>query len=246
MQVTGVMLVFVDVPRERALEFNRWYDLDHLPEMCGTGDVLAARRYFAGDAIQKYRFDKLENAPPIAPARYCAIYLLGSTDLEGVKGRMAKFGERMIAEKRALPSYARTTYFTIHRLVRTQVAPGSKVSEQAAPYIGHQGLQLAMGYALDAVHAAEVAAWWDSTQYPQMLSVPGWAAALRCEPVGEEGRGKFMHLFLLDAPAAEGLEQMEKKLLELRARGASMHPHYQRIFSGPYSAITPLSYEFLR
>jgi hypothetical protein len=216
-QATGVMMVFVDVPREKAAEFNRWYDLDHLPEMCGTGDVLAARRYFAGDAIQKYRFDKLENAPPIAPARYCAMYLLGSADLEGVKGRMAKFGERMVAEKRALPAYAKTTYFAIHRLVRAHAAPGSKVSQEATPYIGHQGLQLAMGYALEPQHASEVAGWWDSTQYPQMLSTPGWAAVLRCEPVGEEGKGKFMHVFLLDAPASQALEQMDKKLLELRA-----------------------------
>src|SRR5207249_2114147 len=102
---------------------------------------------------------------------------------------------------------------------------------------------------IDPAHAAEVAKWWDTHQYPQMLQVPGWAAVLRCEPradlSGEEGRGRFMHLFLLDAPAADAQQALEKELPRWRATGGSTHPHYQRIFSGPFSAITPLNYDFL-
>jgi hypothetical protein len=244
MLVTGISVVFVDVPRDREAEFNRWYDLDHLPEMCARPDVLTARRYYADDSTLKYRFDKLENAPPIGPARFCTMYLYRG-DFADLKERNAEFRQRIPAERR-LPSYAKATYIAVQRLVSAHAAPRIRVSAEARPYLGHRALQLAIGHSSDAAHAAEVAAWWDSTQYPQMLSVPGWAAVLRCEPVGEEGKGKFMHLFLLDAPAAEAHEAMEKKLRELRTSGSSMHPRYTRIFSGPFSAITPLDYAATR
>jgi hypothetical protein len=240
MQVTGVLMVFVDVPREREAEFNRWYDLDHLPEMCATGDVVAARRYYAEDAILKYRWDKDALTPPISPARFCAMYLLGSDDLPGVKQRMAGFGQRMLAQKRQLPSYAKTTYFTLHRLVDSAAAPHIKVSPQARPHIAHRSLQFAMGYVTEPSSIAAVAEWWRSAQYPHILAQPGWAVALRCEPLsevsGEEGKGKFMHLFLCEASALEAMESLEKSMPEWRKRG-SMHPHYQRVFSGPFSTL---------
>ena len=97
MKVTGLSVVFVDVPREKEGEFNHWYDLDHVPEMCAMPEVLAARRYRAEDAIMKYRFDKHEQTPPIGPARYCTLYFFGP-EQAGKQERRAEFRKRLVAE----------------------------------------------------------------------------------------------------------------------------------------------------
>jgi hypothetical protein len=247
MKVTGVMVVFVDVPRGAEAEFNRWYDTDHLPEICGVDGVIAARRYHAEDAIMQYRSDKLENAPPIGQARYCATYLLGDPDLAAVKARMAECGKRLNAAGRSMP-HGKAVFVTWQRLIHAYASPRLKLSTEALPYVGHRGLQVAMGHTPDPAHIADVTDWWQSHHYPDMLSVPGWAAVMKCEPLGEEGKGTFMHLFLTEAPAAKAHEALEKVLPQWRAENRNKHPrgYYKRIFSGPFSQITPLEYDFLR
>ena len=44
MKVTGVMVGFLDVPAQEEAEFNRWYDLDHAPEICSVDGVVGAFR----------------------------------------------------------------------------------------------------------------------------------------------------------------------------------------------------------
>src|SRR6516165_5839723 len=47
MEANGMMLALLDIPAWCTEEYNRWYDLDHLPEHISKGDVLTARRYVA-------------------------------------------------------------------------------------------------------------------------------------------------------------------------------------------------------
>ena len=47
MQLHGIMLALLDIPPELTEEYNRWYDLDHLPEHVSKADVAMARRYVA-------------------------------------------------------------------------------------------------------------------------------------------------------------------------------------------------------
>jgi len=245
MRVDGVMLVFADVPKGGEEEFNRWYDLDHVPEVLASPCMISAHRYHAEDAIMQYRSDKLPNAPSIGQSRYCAMYLLNG-DLAKVIPQMTALGNRLKPLGRSMPQ-GKAVHVSVQRLVSTYVAPRIKVAPEAVPFLAHQGLQVAMGRVPDPADIPEATEWWHSSHYPDMLAVPGWAAALKCEPLGREGQGKFTHLFLLDRPAREAHEELEKVLPALRAAGRSPHPRgiYKRVFSGPYSQITPLRYSFL-
>jgi hypothetical protein len=244
MKVTGIMAVFVDVPPGKELEFNRWCDLDHVAEMCAVDGVIDARRYHAEDAIMRFRADKLENAPPIGQARYCTLYFLGN-DPPATAARMKEASDRLRGQGRGLAT-GRPVHTALYRLVQAYASPRIKATPDALPHLGHQALQVAMGYAPKGENIADAAEWWHSIQYPAMLSVPGWAAALRCEPAGEEGRGRFLHLFLLDEPAASAHQEFEAALAG-RLAGRTRHPRgaYQRTFSGPFTRITPARYDFL-
>ena len=42
-----MMLALLEMPASYTKDYNRWYDLDHLPEHVSKGDVLMGRRYVA-------------------------------------------------------------------------------------------------------------------------------------------------------------------------------------------------------
>jgi hypothetical protein len=237
MMVTGLLLVWVEMPRDREGEFNEWYDLDHMPEVVAVPGVIGGERYYAEDDLMRFRASR-EDAPPIGDARFCNIYFLSDPDLPAVAARMAETGKRLAAEKR-LFRHGRIVFSATYRLIHTYAAGRIRASAEALPYLRHRGLQVAMGSVPDPKDIAEATEWWHSDHYPDMLKVPGWAAALKCEPLGEEGRGRFLHLFLLDKPAREAHEELEKVLPALRAAGKSPHPRgiYRRSFSGPWSRL---------
>ena len=41
MKVNGMHLAFLDIPKELTEEYNRWNDLDHMPEHVAKDDVFA-------------------------------------------------------------------------------------------------------------------------------------------------------------------------------------------------------------
>jgi len=237
MKATGVVLTFIDMPREAEAEFHEWYDLDHLPEIVGLPGVISGQRYQAADNLMQFRASK-EGAPPIGESRHCSIYLLGDPDVGAVQARMTDLGKRLFAEKRMI-RHGKVVFSRAFRLIHAYAAPRIRVSEDGRPHLRHKGLQVAMGSVPDPKDIPEATEWWHSSHYPDMLSVPGWAVALKCEPAGEEGQGKFLHLFLLDKPADEAHAELNKVLPEWRATGRSPHPRgiYRRNFSGPLSRI---------
>jgi hypothetical protein len=50
----GLLMVYVDVPAEVEVEFNRWYDEEHIPERLSIPGVLSAARYVAVRGGPKY------------------------------------------------------------------------------------------------------------------------------------------------------------------------------------------------
>ena len=76
MQITGIKLALLDIPAELTDEYNRWYDLDHLPEHVSKGDVVAGRRYVADRELREapgIKTDELTDGHP----PYATIYSFG-------------------------------------------------------------------------------------------------------------------------------------------------------------------------
>jgi hypothetical protein len=69
LQTQGMLLTSMDVDPAQDLDFNRWYDREHLAERVAIPGFVEARRYVADDATPKYlslystqTFDVLDSA----------------------------------------------------------------------------------------------------------------------------------------------------------------------------------------
>ena len=81
---------------------------------------------------------------------------------------------------------------------------------------------------------------------PNFLAVLG--TALNRLHRGAEAEPLLRRAIELDPGYAKAHEALEKVLPQWRAENRNKHPrgYYKRIFSGPFSQITPLEYDFLR
>src|SRR5262249_26394618 len=114
-----------------------------------------------------------------------------------------------------------------------------QVSAQAAPFLAHRGMQIGAGFVREAKDIPEALEWWANVHYADMLTVPGWLCAMRLEPLGEEGRGRLTHFFLLGTAPAEAHAELEKVVYGWRDAGRSPAPRdiYWRTFKGPWSLV---------
>jgi len=76
MEINGIQLVFLDMPAEYTEDYNRWYDLDHMPEHVSKADVIMGRRYVADRSLRdlpaSFVSDAFGGHPP-----YLSIYSFG-------------------------------------------------------------------------------------------------------------------------------------------------------------------------
>ena len=74
-KATAVFLACGDVPAAHEEEFNRWYDIEHLPLMLQVPGVLGARRFLASTGSPRYIaiYDLANESVPEHPAWQSAI-----------------------------------------------------------------------------------------------------------------------------------------------------------------------------
>jgi hypothetical protein len=51
---TGLLVVWTDIAAEYEVEFNEWYDKEHIPQLLGVPGFETGRRYQAVDGNPKY------------------------------------------------------------------------------------------------------------------------------------------------------------------------------------------------
>jgi hypothetical protein len=70
----GLLLVMIDVARDKEKEFNDWYDNEHLPELLSLPGVLNARRFIAIEGSAKYLLLlELQSADVLESPEYQAV-----------------------------------------------------------------------------------------------------------------------------------------------------------------------------
>ncbi len=238
MRVSGVTISFLDIPAGTDAAFAQWCDHDHVPEIVSLPAVAAGRRYFASPDLLARRASQ-GHVLDGGKGRYCSTYLL-SGDLDVARAQIAERAKALIAAGRTFPG-REVVFSKMYRLTGVYKSSRVEVGDEAVPYLGHQGIQVAFGEVTNPANARTATAWWDEFHYPDMLSVPGWLAALKFEPVGEEGLGKFMHLFLLDRPPEEAHVELQKVVQGWRRAGRSPSPNgiYRRSIAAPFALVTP-------
>jgi hypothetical protein len=246
-EVNAIMLALLSIPAEYTQEYNRWYDLDHLPEHISKGDVLTARRYVATR--------ELREAPGIQTAKwtgghppYATTYLFGGPlDFLSDEARaLWRDKDRVIVKQGRFWREGRAVHSTYWRLAGAFARPSVLVSKDAIPYLAHRGIIVALGRAPGPDRVQEAVDWWERTHLVDLFAVPGLLAAMRFSPTGQTEPEALLHVLLCDDPPGDVMERLADSRRYYQAIGR--YPAYGGVYESiaflPYDSIVPLSYDF--
>jgi hypothetical protein len=245
MRIEGALVAMIDMAPELTAAYNRWYDLDHMPEHVSKRDVLQGRRYVAPRDLQGR--GELDGTVVEAHAPYLTIYYFGIPDFDSddawsgwtLKDRGLIKSGRFFKEGRVVMSAQ-------WRAAGARSRPSVRVSEEAVPYLAHRGVVLAVGRAPGAERRADALRWWDEVRLPDLFAVDGVLAAMRFDPVGDADPNLMLHVLLLEADPATVMARVDDTRQFATATGR-YPPHggaYEPLAFLPYRAIQPLEYDF--
>ncbi len=247
MEINAIQLTFLDIPAELTQEYNRWYDLDHMPEHVAKDDVLMGRRYVSPSTLRGLP-GMLVHETFGADAPYATIYFHGGPlDFESpeARGLWTTLDHHIVRQGRYWRE-GRAVNSTWWRLARAVTRPSVLVSERAVPYLAHRGVIFAFGRAPSADRRQEAVDWWEQTHLVDLFSVPGLLAALRFDPGGRGEADTLLHVLLCEQPPAQVLAGIEEMKRAARALGRfpAHKGAYEPLAFVPYDLIVPLDYRF--
>jgi len=245
MEVKGTLLALLDISPDVTEEYNRWYDLDHLPEHISKADVLTARRYVAPRDLQALGgggSDLTGGHPP-----YLTMYYLGVDDFAGEEAAaLWTTKDRGIIKAGRFWRSGHVPFVRRARLAETFSPPSVLVSDEAVPYLGHRGLIVAVGRAESAEKVDDARAWWRDTHLVDLFGVQGVLAAMRFEPTEPGDRDLLLHVLLLEDDPAVVMGRIGDALRYWN--GVGRFPAHGGVYESlaflPYRNIVPLEYDF--
>lgn len=247
MEITGIKLALLDIPAELTEEYNRWYDLDHLPEHVSKGDVVAGRRYVADRALRAapgIRSDDLTGGHP----PYATIYSFGGPvdfESEQAHGFWTAKDHGIIRSGRYWKE-GTGRYTADWRLSDARARPGVLVSSEAVPHLAHRGILVALGRASTLEQRQDAVEWWTGTHLVDLFTIDGVLAAMRFDPTGRTEPDQILHVILCDDAPGEVMERFEQSMRYQRAVGRfpAHKGVYEPIALLAYELILPLRYDF--
>ena len=247
MEANGMMLALLDIPAWCTEEYNRWYDLDHLPEHISKGDVLTARRYVAPRDLRAVpgvlRSEWVGGYPP-----YLTTYWFGGPldFLSDEALGLWKAKDRIIVKAGRFWRVGQGRHNSRWRVADARTRPSVLVDKAAVPYLAHRGVIVAIGRAASPDRVDEAVTWWDSVHLVDLFSVPGLLAAIRLKPTDPSHEGMMLHMLLCEDDPAEtmGRIQHAKRYWEAVGRFPAHNGVYEPLAFLPYQWIVPLMYDF--
>ncbi len=247
MEVNAIALTFLDIPAELTREYNRWYDLDHMPEHVAKADVLMGRRYVSPASLKGLP-GALVHETFGADAPYATIYFHGGPlDFDSPQAReLWTTLDRSIVKEGRYWREGRAVNSTRWRLARSVARPSVLVSERAVPYLAHRGVIFAYGRAPSVERRQEAVDWWERTHLVDLFAVPGLLAAMRFDPAAGGDPATLLHVLLCEDPPGRVLARIEEAKRTAVALGR-FPPHkgaYEPLAFVPYDLVVPLEYDF--
>ncbi len=245
MRVEGIGIGFIDVPQEHTDAYNRWYDQDHVPENLALREITGARRYVATPDCKAVR-------PPAAlpeladgAGTYCTTYLFGEADLAKAAESWHALGQEM-RQRRRMFRHGRVPYGGVYRLEKALARKDIPVAADAVPYVGHQGVMIVLTQVADESRRADVDRWFEEVHAPDLLEVPGIAAAMRLSRFESPTEGRYMNLYLLDGDPVAVIGEMGQRRERWVKEGRTPSPGNASAvhFLSPYRSVAPMQYDF--
>ena len=245
MEVDGILFALLDIPREQTEEYNRWYDLDHMPEHVSKADVLTAKRYVAPRDLQELGGGGSTLTGGHPP--YLTIYSLGGDDFAGdeawagwtTKDRGHHQGGALLAERCARVRPPHATGRGVH--------PGVGAGERRGGPVPRAPRRRRRARSQPSAEQRDDAVrWWRETHLVDLLALEGVLAAMRFESIQDDESDLLLHVFLLEDDPAVVMERFAAALRYSTPLGR--YPAdggvYESIAMLPYRLIAPLEYDF--
>jgi hypothetical protein len=246
-EARGIMLAMLDIPAWCTEEYNRWYDLDHMPEHVSKADVLMGRRYVATRELRAapgvLRSGWLGGYPP-----YLTNYWFGGpldfTGPDAAEGWRTK--DRVIVKAGRYWQAGRGRHNSRWHVATAITRPSVLVDAAAVPYLAHRGVIVAVGRAPSPERLDEATGWWDQVHLVDLFAVDGVLAAVRLVPADPGHEGLLAHLVLCEHPVGEVMARIDhaKRYWEPVGRFPAHGGVYEPMAFLPYQWIVPLEYDF--
>ncbi len=232
MNVTGIIFASVDCDVDAIEDWNRWYDLCHLPPNIALPGIMSGRRYVAPPELHELRAPGALEGFSEGRGVHTTVYLLCGDPLD-VMADMTTYRDmledagRMFAPEKKVVRAGDAMYR------RWQHAdPALLADDIDVPFIAHTGKVVVLRDVVDGADADEVDAWYRDEWAPLAVGVDGVHAVVSFESAYVPARR--LDLVLIEGDPATVVPA-------LRA-AAPHHDQAAVVLDGPFEAIEPLRY----
>lgn len=230
MDATGIIFAGLDCDADSIEEWNRWYDLEHVPPNVSMPGVMLGRRYVAAPELHACRIVAPTSGFAFGRGTFLTIYTLcgdpanAFDDMTVLRDKLYS-GNRMTfpADKKAVREG------DVFSLKWALADPARSCLPADVPFLGHTSVVI-----VERRSSAAVAAWYRDERAPRIVTLDGVHGIMSLESATRDG-------LTLDIIFVEGdpVRQTEA----VRA-AAPHHDEVTLVLDAPFALIDPLRYEF--
>ena len=246
MEIDGIALTFLDIPAELTQEYNRWYDLDHMPEHVSKADVLMGRHVHPRSLRSLPGLLSSEEFGDQAP--YATIYFHGGPlDFTSPEARdLWRAMDHIIVRAGRYWRDGRAKSGGRFWLGESFTKPGVHVSAPAVPYINHRGVIFAYGRPSSPDEREAAQAWWRDTHLPRPFRGARCVCSVALRPSGR-GSQRRHHAVHDHVRRASGRCDGRHRGLQALHQGHRRFPAHKGVYE-PIAFLTdrivPFEYDF--
>lgn len=225
---TGIILAVLDCDADAIEQWNRWYDLEHVPPNVVLPGVMTGRRYVAPPELHEQRITAPGSALAGRRGTFLTVYTLCAPPAETLAG-MSTLRDKLYAEDRMrFPAEKKAVRDgDALALVTAVSSPDLRLPPEEVPFVGHTGLLM-----VQRTGSPEVARWYATEWTPLVAAVPAVHGVATFESGRDPDRHTDLVMFEGDATACTAA-----------VRAAA--PHHREavvLADAPFLLIEPLRY----
>jgi hypothetical protein len=229
---TGIIFASVDCDADAIEDWNRWYDLEHLPPNIAIDGIMTGRRYYAGPAQHAARLPT-NPMPGFADGQgvHVTIYTLCAdpssviAEMTSERDNLEEAGRMFAPEKKVVRAGD-----AMH-LAWSAASPELKADAADIPHIGHTAIRVVIRNRSDDPKVEQTLA---ESVVASAVTTEGVHAVMSHDAVFQQGTA--CDIYLLEGDAAEVTQ---------RCRVSAPYPDGAEVLlDAPFELIVPFDYSF--
>ena len=239
--------------------YNRWHQLDHVPENRALPGIAHGQRWVRTHACRERHRPSAE--PALDRIHYVTLYLM-TAPVERTLDEFRNLGARLAAIGPRFHRFRESHMNGPFLFVQARVHPRVLVAPEALPYRPQRGVYVSCFDVPDPAEYDAVTEWLDRTRFPDALEVPGVAGVWsfvsspprgpgpsRPDPQADPYAlppGRVVNVYYLDEPPLQVADELRARSAEWDAAGRGLDPEIRlrRLVTGPFETIDPWNWDW--